>query len=198
MEDNKKILRNIDGEIIDFTKDDLVEKLTFESANFIRRLISFVIDLIPIFVLWYLASKHLFTEVDAFVAALGADEADFTNLQLFLQFRDMLWQLYLKMFMYWIFIQTLYFSLTPAILGNGQTLGKLITGIGVVDLKTLEEISPTRLIFREFVCRGLVETALIIPAIVSVFISFFRKDSRSLHDLMAKTVVIKLDLYEID
>lgn len=198
MEDNKKVIRNIDGEIIDFSKDDLVEKLTFESANFIRRLIAFVVDLIPIFVIWYLASKHLFTEIDAFVANLGVNEADFNDLQLFLQFRDMLWQLYLKMFLYWLFIQTLYFSLVPALIGNGQTLGKLISGIGVVHLKTLEEISPTRLIFREFVCRGLVETVLIIPAIVSAFISFFRKDSRSLHDLMAQTVVIKLDLYDID
>ncbi|MDD4243657.1 MAG: RDD family protein [Bacilli bacterium] len=191
-------IRNIDGEIIDFTKDDLIEKLTFESANFIRRMIAYLIDLVLIIVIWYLCTKRLFREVDEFIASLGLNNGDFTSAEKLKQFADLIGQLYLKLFLTFIFVQTLYFSLTPAIIGNGQSVGKLVTGIGVVDLETLEEISPTRLIFREFLARGIVETALIIPLIVSFFSAFFREDSRSLHDLMTKTVVIKLDLYDVD
>lgn len=191
-------IRNIDGEIIDFTKDDLAEKLTYESANFIRRMIAFLIDLVFIVVIWYLCTKHQFKQVDEFIENLGINEADFTDAEKLKQFADLVGQLYLKLFLTFIFVQTLYFTLIPAIIGNGQSIGKLVAGIGVVDLETLEEISPIRLVFREFIGRGLVETVLIIPLIISFFIAFFRDDSRSLHDLMAKTVVVKLDLYDID
>ncbi|HPD13217.1 MAG TPA: RDD family protein [Bacilli bacterium] len=191
-------IRNIDGEIIDFTKDDLAEKLTYESANFIRRMIAFLIDLVFIVVIWYLCTKHQFKQVDEFIENLGLNEADFTDAEKLKQFADSVGQLYLKLFLTFIFVQTLYFTLIPAIIGNGQSIGKLVAGIGVVDLETLEEISPIRLVFREFIGRGLVETVLIIPLIISFFIAFFRDDSRSLHDLMAKTVVVKLDLYDID
>lgn len=198
MKENDHEIRNIDGEIIDFTKDDLYEKLTFESANFIRRMISYLIDIVLIIVIWYLCSKHFYNEVDDFIKSIGLNENDFTNVELLKQFRDLIGQLYLKLFLMFIFVKTLYFTLIPAIIGNGQSIGKLVSGIGVVDGKTLEEISPTRLIFREFVCRGLVETLFILPGIISFFIAFFRDDSRSLHDIMANTVVIKLDLYDID
>jgi len=191
-------IRNIDGEIIDFTKDDLAEKLTYESANFIRRMIAFLIDLVFIVVIWYLCTKHQFKQVDEFIENLGLNEADFTDAEKLKQFADLVGQLYLKLFLTFIFVQTLYFTLIPAIIGNGQSIGKLVAGIGVVDLETLEEISPIRLVFREFIGRGLVETVLIIPLIISFLIAFFRDDSRSLHDLMAKTVVVKLDLYDID
>ncbi|MDD4000568.1 MAG: RDD family protein [Bacilli bacterium] len=196
-EDNFEI-RNIDGEVIDFSKDDLLEKLTYESANFIRRLISYVIDLLIMIMIWYLITKGLFQEVDSFVAVLGNNEADFTNTELLKQFQELLGHLFLKIVMIWLFIKTVYFTLIPALIGNGQTIGKLLVGIGVVDHKSLNEISPSRLILREFIGRVLIETLFLIPNIVSVFLSFFRKDSKSIHDLLAKTVVIKLDLYNID
>jgi uncharacterized RDD family membrane protein YckC len=148
--------------------------------------------------IWYLCTKHQFKQVDEFIENLGLNEADFTDAEKLKQFADLVGQLYLKLFLTFIFVQTLYFTLIPAIIGNGQSIGKLVAGIGVVDLETLEEISPIRLVFREFIGRGLVETVLIIPLIISFFIAFFRDDSRSLHDLMAKTVVVKLDLYDID
>lgn len=198
MDDNKKVIRNIDGEIIDFTKDDLLEKLTYESANFIRRMIAYGMDLILVIVIWYLITKSMFVELDQFVEVLGANEADYTNVELFKAFRDLVGQLYVKLFLTWIFTKTVYFTLVPAIIGNGQTLGKLVAGIGVVDMKTLEEVSPSRLMLREFIGRGLVETLLIIPTIISIILAFYREDSRTLHDIMAKTVVIELDLYDID
>lgn len=198
MKDNKREIRNIDGEVIDFTKDDLIEKLTYESANLIRRIMSYVVDIMIVIVIWYLSTKHLFVEIDQFVESLGVNEKDYTNIELLINFREMIFQLYVKMILFWIFIKTLYFTLIPAIIGNGQTLGKLVAGIGVVDLKTLEEVSASRLVFREFIARSIFEGVLIIPAIISIFLAFYREDSRSLHDLMAKTVVIKLDLYDID
>ena len=76
------------------------------------------------------------------------------------------------------FVQTVYFTFVPAIIGCGQTIGKLLAGIGVVDARTLNELKPIQLIFREFVCRTLLETVLIIPLIISVCISFFRDDSK--------------------
>lgn len=191
-------VRNIDGEIIDFTKDDLYEKLTFESANFVRRMIAYLIDFVFIIVIWYLISKSFFKELDEFIKTIGLNEDDFTNAELYRQFRQLIDKLYLNLFLTFIFVKTIYFTLIPAILGQGQTIGKLVAGIGVVDRKTLEEISPTRLIFREFIARGLVETLFILPGVISFFIAFFRKDSRSLHDIMANTVVIKLDLYDVD
>ncbi len=196
MEDNE--IRNIDGEIIDFTKDDLMEKLTYESANLIRRIIAYLIDIIIVLVIWYLSTKHLFLEIDHFVESLGVNESDYTNLELLIRFREMVFDLYLKIILFWIFIKTLYFTLMPALIGNGQTIGKLLAGIGVVDLKTLEEISATRLMYREFIVRNLIESLLIIPAIASFILAFYREDSRCLHDLWSGTVVIKLDLYEID
>jgi predicted permease len=121
-------IRNIDGEIIDFTKDDLIEKLTFESANFIRRMIAYLIDLVLIIVIWYLCTKRLFREVDDFIASLGLNNGDFTSAEKLKQFADLIGQLYLKLFLTFIFVQTLYFSLTPAIIGNGQSVGE--TGYG--------------------------------------------------------------------
>ncbi|MDD4166540.1 MAG: RDD family protein [Endomicrobiaceae bacterium] len=198
MDPKKHEIKNIDGEIIDFTKDDLYEKLTFESANFIRRMVSYIIDLVLIIIIWYLITKSFFNEVDEFIKLIGLNENDYTNYELFKQFKDLVAQLYLKLFLSFIFVETLYFTLIPAIIGNGQTIGKLVAGIGVVNLNTLEEVSPTRLMLREFIFRGLIETLFILPGIVSFFIAFFRNDSRSLHDIIAKTVVIKLDLYDID
>jgi uncharacterized RDD family membrane protein YckC len=77
-------------------------------------------------------------------------------------------------------------------------VGKLLAGIGVVDAMTLNELKPIKLIFREFVCRTLLETVLIIPLIISIGLSFFRDDSKSLHDILSKSVVIKMDMYNVE
>ena len=163
-------IRNIDGEIIDFTKDDLAEKLTYESANFIRRMIAFLIDLVFIVVIWYLCTKHQFKQVDEFIENLGLNEADFTDADKLKQFADLVGQLYLKLFLTFIFVQTLYFTLIPAIIGNGQSIRKWLRGSELWIWK-LWEIC-IRLVFREFIGRGLVETVLIIPLIISFFIAF--------------------------
>ena len=55
--EKRNIVHNIDGEEIDLLKDDLAEKLTYESANFIRRMIAFIIDTLIIIAIWYLSLK---------------------------------------------------------------------------------------------------------------------------------------------
>ncbi|WP_162146759.1 RDD family protein [Acholeplasma granularum] len=196
--ENDNQLYDIDGNPIDFSKDDLVYKLSFETANLVRRLSAYIIDLLLIVVIWYLVTLSLFNELDKFVQNLGVDSTDFENLILLDTFKNMVLELFFKAIIYWIGIKIAYFTLVPAIIGNGQTIGKLLVGIGVVRLNDLEEVSPTRLIIREVVGRAFIETLLIIPYIVSTCMMFISKDSRSLHDRVSKTIVIKLDLYNLE
>ncbi|XMB73056.1 RDD family protein [Mycoplasmatota bacterium WC30] len=192
----KEIRKNIDGETIDFDKDDLVNVLTFESANFIRRMLAYFIDVLLMIVIWYLITKGFYKEIDQFVETLGSGQNDFYNFMLYEEFRDLFWRLIMNLYLVWIAVQTIYFMLVPAFIGNGRSVGKMLAGIGTVDAKTLEEVTPTKLFIREFFCRGIIETVFIIPGIVSILFAFFREDSKSMHDLISKTVVIKLDLYD--
>lgn len=192
--DEEKDLQAFEASFGDFAENDSVEAVAFETASPLRRFLAYLVDLLLMIAIWYLATRHLFREIDEFVEKLGLSESDFTNLELFLQFRDMLWQLYLKVFLYWIFIKTAYFMLIPAFIGNGQSVGKLLAGIAAVDRRNLGEMSASRLVLREFIGRGLLETLLILPYLVSLAFVILRKDGRSLHDLVSRTVVIKLDL----
>lgn len=198
MDDKKRIVHNIDGEEIDLLQDDLAQKLTYESANFIRRMLAYLIDLLLVIVIWYLCSNIFLKEIDKFMETLGKLEEDFVDRELYLQLRDLVWKLFLNLYLAWIGAKAVYFTLVPAIIGDGRTIGKMVAGIGAVNAKTLEEASPSRLVLREIVGRCLIETLFIIPMIVSVFLAFFRKDSKSLHDLISKTVVIKFDLYKVE
>lgn len=195
--EDKKVTRNIDGEIIDYSKDDLYEKLTFETASIGRRLAAYLIDAVIIIGLLYLVSILLFNPIDTFVQYLGTNPADFEDPAEYEKLVQLFYRLILNIGIAWFAIRLVYFTLVPAIIGDGRTVGKLIAGIGVVDIQTLEEISPTRLMLRELIGRNIIETLLIIPGIVSIVVSLVRKDSRGIRDLMAKTVVIKLDLYNL-
>ena len=61
VKEKKVIMHNIDGEEVDFSDLNIQEKLTYESANFIRRLVAFFFDtlILPIYSLPYLASIYL-------------------------------------------------------------------------------------------------------------------------------------------
>ena len=196
---NKKVvMHNFDGEEVDFSNLNIQEKLTYESANFIRRLIAFFVDSLFVIMIWYLCSITTFAEIDEFVANLGINPDDFTNPEVLKEFARLYHQTIVKLYMFFIFAKLAYYTFVPAIIGDGKTLGKLICGIGVVNVKTLNEVTPTRLILREFVGGILVETLLIVPTIVSGIIALIREDSRCLHDLIGGTVVIKTDLYNVD
>jgi len=68
---------------------------------------------------------------------------------------------------------------------SGQTPGKRAYDIKVVDAKTGEGISFFRALLRFF--SFLVSATLLF----GVLLPFFRKDRKSLHDLMASTLVVK-------
>lgn len=194
----EKKVYNIDGQEIDFKDYNIQEKITYESANVIRRLCAFFVDILIVICIWYLMSISTFNEIDVYVKNLGINPDDFTNPDVLLEFGRLYHQTIVKLFLFFYFAQTIYFTLTPAIIGSGKTIGKWIAGIGVVHAKTLNELSPSRLILREFVCRTLLETVLIVPTIVSCIIALVREDSKSLHDLLSKSVVIRTDLYEVE
>ncbi len=197
----KREVRNIDGEIIDLEKDDLLEKLTYETASLARRVGSYLFDFMLMVVIWYIFIEYVFEfmgPIDSFIKSLGQDERDFENLILFNEFKDLVWKLFLNLWLAWLIVNTAYYTLVPALIGDGRTVGKMIAGIGVVSHQTLEEVSPSRLVLREFVGKVLIEMLFIIPMIVSVFMALAREDSRMIHDIVSKTVVIKFDLYRLD
>ena len=67
---------------------------------------------------------------------------------------------------------------------SGQTPGKRAYAMKVVDVKTFEKISLLQAILR-FI--GFLFSATIL---IGLIVPFYRKDKRSLHDIMANTVVI--------
>ena len=196
--DEKDVYYNIDGQETDFSDYNIQEKITYESANFIRRMCAFGVDFLIIICIWYVCSISTFNKLNDFVSQLGINPSDFTNPQVLLEFARLYHQSIIKLIFIFYFVQPVYFTFVPAIIGCGQTIGKLLAGIGVVDARTLNELKPIQLIFREFVCRTLLETVLIIPLIISICISFFRDDSKSLHDILSKSVVIKMDMYNVE
>ncbi|MGI6359578.1 MAG: RDD family protein [Acholeplasmatales bacterium] len=185
------------NKVTSIEKEKKYEEITYETASIARRMAAYLIDGLIIIAILYIISIFLFMEIDAFVATLGTNEQDFEDLVKYEKFVRLFYKLILNIFISWILTRLVYFTLIPAIIGNGRTVGKLVTGIGVVDLNTLEEISPSKLMLREAVGRILVETILIIPGIISMIIPFFRDDSRTIRDLIAKTVVIRLDFYNL-
>jgi uncharacterized RDD family membrane protein YckC len=79
---------------------------------------------------------------------------------------------------------------------NGQTLGKKLLKIKVVSLEG-EDLSLNKFLFRELVARGVLTLGvLLIGKLANLwYLTYLRalsKDSMALHDLVAKTKVIKL------
>ncbi len=182
---------------VNLEQEKFYEEITFETASILRRFSAYLMDAVIILAVVYVISIFLFREIDAFVATLGTNEQDFNDLVKYEKFVQLFYKLILNIFISWILVRLVYFTLVPAIIGNGRTVGKLVAGIGVVDLNTLKEISPSKLMLREAVGRILVETFLVIPGIISMIIPIFRSDARTIRDLIAKTVVIKLNFYNL-
>ncbi|MFA5693453.1 MAG: RDD family protein [Acholeplasmataceae bacterium] len=178
---------------------DLIAKQEYETATFIRRGFSYLLDVLVVIAILtaFIYGFKVFDDINKFFELFEATAEDLENEVLYLEMRDLFLEVLLKVYLFYLASKLIYFTLIPAIIGNGRTLGKLVAGLAVLDEGTLEEISPSRLILREFLGRVLIETVLIIPFIISIFISYYREDSKSLHDLIAKTVVIKEEMFEI-
>ena len=151
-----------------------------------KRLAAFLLDFVLVFMLWYFMTKGNLKQVDTLMETL--DPAVDGALDVFVQ---ALFQMLTAFLLKWLFCQTLYFCILPAILGNGKTLGKLLLRISLLDAGTLDEMSPSRLMLRELVGRTLLETVLIIPGIVSLFMVLFSKKGKSLRDRLANTISVQ-------
>lgn len=151
-----------------------------------KRLAAFLLDYIVVFMLWYFMTKRDLGQVDTLMKTL--DPAVEGALDVFAQ---ALFQMLTAFLLKWLFCQTLYFCILPAILGNGKTLGKLLLRISLLDAGTLDEMSPSRLMLRELVGRTLLETLLVVPGIVSLFMVLFSKNGRSLRDRLANTITVQ-------
>lgn len=151
-----------------------------------KRLAAFLLDFVLVFMLWYFMTKGNLKQVDTLMETL--DPAVDGALDVFVQ---ALFQMLTAFLLKWLFCQTLYFCILPAILGNGKTLGKLLLRISLLDAGTLDEMSPSRLMLRELVGRTLLETVLIIPGIVSLFMFLFSKNGKSLRDRLANTITVQ-------
>ncbi|WP_296404051.1 RDD family protein [Psychrobacter sp.] len=84
---------------------------------------------------------------------------------------------------------------------KGQTIGKLVTGIRVVDAKTIRLTSVTNLLL----LRGFATSVLYILPVVGPIILLadfimmvINKEHRSLHDRFAKTLVVKADPKQLE
>lgn len=155
-----------------------------------KRLAAFLADFILVFLLWYWMTARDLATVNDLMQTL--DPVTEGALDAFVQ---AVFQMATAFVLKWLFCQTLYFCLIPAILGQGKTVGKLMLRISLVDAGTLEEMSPSRLVLREFVGRTLVETLLVIPGIVSLMMILFSKNGVSLRDRMAHTIAVQNTSY---
>lgn len=151
-----------------------------------KRLSAFLLDIVLVFMMWYLMTKGDLKQVDVMMETLDPSVDGALDI-----FAQALFKMLTAFLLKWIFCQTLYFCIVPAILGNGKTLGKLLLRVSLLHAKTLEEMSPSRLMLREFVGRTLLETLLIIPGLVSIFMVVFSKDGKSLRDRLADTVAVQ-------
>jgi len=180
-------------EDFDFTQENGFDSLEYEVASTPRRIVCFIIDLLIVCILWYLVSYLIFKfhkPLDDFMLTYGKNEADFESVELYNLFRELILRQIVALVLCFLACMFVYLTLVPACIGNGQTVGKLIGGIKMLDLNTLEEIKPLKLIYREFVLRMLLEIILIIPGIISVGLIIFG-NKPTLHDSLAKTVVIR-------
>jgi uncharacterized RDD family membrane protein YckC len=158
----------------------------YEVAQTSSRIGAFIIDFMTVFLLWYFFTKKDLEKVNVMMQTLDPVLEGSIDI-----FAGEVIRLYVIFILKFVFIKTLYYTLVPAVIGRGKTVGKLVFGLSMLDAETLKEIAPAKLILREFVLRCMFETLLIIPSIVSVFLIYLTKKATAIHDLWARTVVVR-------
>lgn len=145
------------------------------NRNFIApisiRLIATLFDFILIFTPLYFIAKGFLPSAEMFEGATffkDLNDISLIILHLFLA---------IVILISWIFF-------------NGATIGKKLLHIKIVDFYTKEELSAQRYILR-YLSYYIYIMPILIP--ISIGISYFREDNRTLHDLISKTQVISTD-----
>ena len=109
-----------------------MDNLQFESANFIKRLCAFVIDLIIIAIIWYVISINNFKEIEEFMKELDPNIEGSLEI-----FKDVITKFWVKFLLKFIFAKVTYYLLVPAIIGSGKTVGKFLCGLSMVSYSNL-------------------------------------------------------------
>nr|WP_025681644.1 RDD family protein [Paenibacillus massiliensis] len=91
----------------------------------------------------------------------------------------------------------LYALLLP-VFWNGRTIGKRICGIRIAKYTTLESPNIGNMLLRVLVAGIAYVFTFGIGYIVSLFMVIFRQDKRSLHDMIAGTIVVRADVSYMD
>lgn len=98
---------------------------------------------------------------------------------------------------------TILYLVFPLIFKNGQTLGKKLMGVKVVNKKDGSQVNFVTIIIRFFafaVIEFFLSIALNIfylPIIISLIIMLINKQGQSLHDLLARTIVVDSVTYQM-
>ena len=158
----------------------------YELASIKRRLGALLIDGLIIFFIWYLVTMSDLALLDDLMKVLDPDIPGSLDLLV-----ETIFKVYIAFIFKWVVVSTIVYTVIPAIIGDGKTIGKLLLGMSVISNQTNTEVSPSRLILREFIGRNLIETLCIIPGVISIFMVIIRKDTKSIHDLLSHTIVVK-------
>lgn len=150
-----------------------------------KRIGSVIVDLMFIIVIWYLMTKSDLNKVNELMKTLDPNVSGSLDV-----FATAIIKLVIAFVFKFIFVNTLYYCFIPALIGEGRTIGKYLFKLRMVDATTFEEIPALRLILREFVGRGLVEILLMAPLLLSAIIVLFSNKGITIHDMIAKTVVV--------
>lgn len=158
----------------------------YELASIKRRLGALLIDGLIIFFIWYLVTISDLALLNDLIKVLDPDIPGSLDLLV-----ETIFKVYIAFIFKWVAVSTIVYTVIPAIIGDGKTIGKLLLGMSVISNQTNTEVSPSRLILREFIGRNLIETLCIIPGVISIFMVIIRKDAKSIHDLLSHTIVVK-------
>lgn len=146
------------------------QQTTNENGSFLRRLAARVIDgllitvpIVLIAAVLFPNTFHAYFDVETSYAALDAIIA----------------------------LVSLTYVVVFPLFKNGQTIGKYLMSIRIISEAENTELNPLQMILREFVAQLLYGITLGILLIISGLMVIFRKDKRSIHDLMASTSVKK-------
>lgn len=146
------------------------QKTTNENGSFLRRLAARIIDNLLIAAPIILIAAVLFP--DAFHAYFDV-ETEFSLLDPI------------------IALVSLTYIIVFPLFKDGQTVGKYLMSIRIISEAENTELNPLQMILREFVAQLLYGITLGILLVISGLMVIFRKDKRSIHDLMASTSVKK-------
>ena len=158
-----------------------------------QRFGAWLIDSALVFLLWYLCTGSDLETVNVLMQTLDPTQPGALD-----QFAQAIFKMLTAFGLKAAFCQTAYYCLVPALLGRGRTIGKLLLRLRVVDAAVPGEVSPSRLVLREFVGRTLLESLLVLPGLASAVLALFSSEGRTLHDRLSRTIVVQSPGWEDD